>query len=245
MLAMDRPKSLDGDHLRDEKVKVLKAIPTFDPKDESKYILGQYTKSEDGSKPGYLDDDSVENKESRTGTFAEMVLTVDNDRWKGVPWILKSAKAIEEDICRVIVQLKHSDDDGNFESLYKDTKPTALVFELFEPKKVYFSINSRKPGFIGGPTRSKIMLDWDTEEAQKEGKSLDPYSVVIGEALRGRESNFVREDELEESWRIFTPFLHYQEENKGPKPTPYAYGSEGPEQFKEFEKRFGYTAGLQ
>jgi glucose-6-phosphate 1-dehydrogenase len=130
----------------------------------------------------------VENKESKTATFAEMVLKIDNERWQGVPWILKSAKAIEEDIMRVIVHLKPHEDSG-FTPLYEGTKPSALVFELFETKKVYFSINSRKPGFVGGPTRSKVVLDWDSEEAQKEGKSLDPYAVVIGEAIRGREEN--------------------------------------------------------
>lgn len=129
----------------------------------------------------------MENKESKTATFAEMVLKIDNERWQGVPWILKSAKAIEEDIMRVIVHLKPHED--SFTPLYEGTKPSALVFELFETKKVYFSINSRKPGFVGGPTRSKVVLDWDSEEAQKEGKSLDPYAVVIGEAIRGREEN--------------------------------------------------------
>jgi glucose-6-phosphate 1-dehydrogenase len=169
-------------------VKILKAIKTVDPKDESSYILGQYTKSSDGKKPGYTEDESVENKDSKTATFAEMALQIDNERWQGVPWILKSAKAIEEDIMRVIIHLKPSPNSG-FTSLYDGVKPAALVLELFETKKVYFSINSRKPGFVGGPTRSKLILDWDSPEMEKVGKSLDPYSVVIGEAIRGREEN--------------------------------------------------------
>ena len=169
-------------------VKVLKSIAAVDPKDKSSYILGQYTKSSDGKKPGYTEDESVENKESKTATFAEMVLKIDNERWQGVPWILKSAKAIEEDIMRVIVQLKPHKDSG-FSSLYEGTKPAALVFELFETEKVYFTINSRKPGFKGGPTRSRVVLDWNSEESKKDGSPLDPYAVVIGEALRGREEN--------------------------------------------------------
>lgn len=165
---------------------MLKSIPTFDPKDESSYVLGQYTKSSDGKKPGYTEDESVENKESKTATYAEMVLKIDNERWQGVPWILKSAKAIEEDIMRVIIHLKP---EPNFQPLHEGTKPAALVFELFETKKVYFAINSRKPGFVGGATRSKVVLDWDSDEVKKVGTSLDPYAVVIGEAIRGREEN--------------------------------------------------------
>lgn len=111
---------------------MLKSIPTFDPKDESSYVLGQYTKSSDGKKPGYTEDESVENKESKTATYAEMVLKIDNERWQGVPWILKSAKAIEEDIMRVIIHLKP---EPNFQPLHEGTKPAALVFELFETKR--------------------------------------------------------------------------------------------------------------
>lgn len=244
MLASDKPESLSGDSIRDEKVKVLKAIATFDPDNTDNYILGQYTKSKDGKKPGYIEDESVENKESKTATFAELVLKIDNERWKGVPWIMKSGKAIEEDIMRVIVLLK-SPSDGPEASPVKDVKPATLTLELFETRKVYFTVNSRKPGFIGGPTRSRLMLDYDSEEVKKNGESLDPYAVVIGEALRGREENFVREDELMEAWRIFTPLLHHIESEKGPKPIKYEYGSEGPDGFKEFEKKLGYEAGCQ
>lgn len=89
---------------------------------------------------------------------------------------------------RVIVHLK-TPSDGFEASPVKDVKPAALTFELFETRKVYFTVNSRKPGFIGGPTRSRLMLDYDSDEVKKNGESLDPYAVVIGEALRGREEN--------------------------------------------------------
>ncbi len=87
ILAMEKPSSLDGDGIRDEKVKVLKAIK---PITEDDMFLGQYTGN--GDKPGYLDDETVENKQSKTATYAEMVLKIDNERWKGVPFILKSCK---------------------------------------------------------------------------------------------------------------------------------------------------------
>lgn len=98
LLAMEKPSSREGDGIREEKVKVLKAIS---PVTKDGVFLGQYTGN--GDKPGYLDDETVGNKESKTATYAQMVLKIDNERWKGVPFILKSCKgafifAVEMDI---------------------------------------------------------------------------------------------------------------------------------------------------
>ena len=88
LLTMERPLSFSAEDVRDEKVRVLKAIPSIQPKD---VIIGQYAKSLDGSKPGYKEDDTVP-KESRCPTFASMVAFVKNERWEGVPFILKAGK---------------------------------------------------------------------------------------------------------------------------------------------------------
>jgi len=88
LLAMDRPISFSAEDIRDEKVRVLKAMSPIEPKN---VIIGQYGKSLDGSKPSYKEDDSVP-KESRCPTFAAMVLYIRNERWDGVPFILKAGK---------------------------------------------------------------------------------------------------------------------------------------------------------
>lgn len=88
LLAMDRPISFSAEDIRDEKVRVLKAIPPISPKD---VIIGQYGKSLDGSKPSYKEDDTVP-KGSRCPTFCSMVAWVKNERWDGVPFILKAGK---------------------------------------------------------------------------------------------------------------------------------------------------------
>lgn len=91
MLAMEKPKSLEGDGFRAEKIKLLKAVK---PIDKSDIFLGQYIKN--GDKPGYTDDETIENKDSKTATYSEMVLRIDNDRWRGVPFILKSCKGVHD-----------------------------------------------------------------------------------------------------------------------------------------------------
>lgn len=88
LLAMERPISFSAEDIRDEKVRVLRGMPPIEPKN---VIIGQYEKSLDGSKPGYKEDDTVP-KESRCPTFASMVAYIKNERWDGVPFILKAGK---------------------------------------------------------------------------------------------------------------------------------------------------------
>jgi glucose-6-phosphate 1-dehydrogenase len=88
IIAMEKPITLDSEDIRNEKVKVLRCIK---PLKLSDVILGQYTKSADGKEPGYLDDQTVP-KGSKTPTYAAAVFYVHNERWEGVPFILKCGK---------------------------------------------------------------------------------------------------------------------------------------------------------
>jgi glucose-6-phosphate 1-dehydrogenase len=96
LLAMERPISFSSEDIRDEKVRVLRAMDAIEPKN---VIIGQYGRSLDGSKPGYLEDDTVP-KESRCPTFCALVAYIKNERWDGVPFILKAGKGMSStDIC--------------------------------------------------------------------------------------------------------------------------------------------------
>ena len=88
LLTMERPISFGAEDVRDEKVRVLRAMPTIEPKN---VIIGQYGKSIDGTKPGYKEDDTVP-KESRCPTFCALVAYIKNERWDGVPFIFKAGK---------------------------------------------------------------------------------------------------------------------------------------------------------
>lgn len=85
---MERPISFSAEDIRDEKVRVLRGIDAIEPKN---VIIGQYGKSLDGSKPAYKEDDTVP-KDSRCATFCAMVAYIKNERWDGVPFILKAGK---------------------------------------------------------------------------------------------------------------------------------------------------------
>lgn len=91
LIAMERPISTDAEAIRDEKVKVLKCIPPISVNDA---LLGQYVAA--NGKPSYLDDETIKNKDSLTPTFAALVLFIQNERWEGVPFVLKAGKALNE-----------------------------------------------------------------------------------------------------------------------------------------------------
>ena len=95
---MERPISFSAEDIRDEKVRVLRGMPAIEPKN---VIIGQYEKSLDGSKPGYKEDDTVP-KDSRCPTFASMVAYIKNERWDGVPFILKAGKG---EYCNIAIKL--------------------------------------------------------------------------------------------------------------------------------------------
>ncbi|KAJ1343757.1 glucose-6-phosphate 1-dehydrogenase [Batrachochytrium salamandrivorans] len=149
-----RSLHLSAEDVRDEKVKVLRAIQPLTVDD---MILGQYTKSADGREPGYLDDPTVP---------------------QGVPFILKCGKALDEQKTEIRIQFK---DVAN--NLYSDIARNELVIRV-QPREAV------------------------------EIKIPDAYESLILDALKGDKSNFVRDDELDAAWKIFTPVLHAIEEGK-------------------------------
>lgn len=127
-------------------------------------------------------------------------------------------QAIEEDALRIVIQFKQAEN-----SLYPSTDPNELVIELYE-KKVYFKVNSKKPTMDGGIVRPEMVLDYETKFDGLDAPQ--PYEFVIREVLKGNQKSckwlifavasvevsicaicltVVRQDELEEEWRIFTP----------------------------------------
>jgi len=125
LVGMEHPVSLNSEHVRDEKVKLLRCVPPIEIDD---VVVGQYTKSEDGSKPSYLDDKGVP-QDSTTPTFALAVLHVNNERWNGVPFILKCGKALNERKAEIRIQF-HEPCNSLYPSLEKARYIDKLTFEL-------------------------------------------------------------------------------------------------------------------
>ncbi|CAO3590599.1 unnamed protein product [Absidia cylindrospora] len=230
LIAMERPISTDSEAIRDEKVKVLKCIKPIKMDDA---LLGQYVSNQEG-KPGYLDDDSLKNKASQTPTFAALALFIENERWEGVPFVLKAGKALNEAKVEVRIQFKNV--PGN---LYDDTARNELVIRIQPKESVYMKFNSKQPGLSYQTIQTDLDLSY--HDRYTDLAIPDAYESLILDVLRNDHSNFVRDDELEASWKIFTPLLHAIDDPKQKLPlVTYPYGSRGPLELNDFIEKFGY-----
>jgi glucose-6-phosphate 1-dehydrogenase len=260
IVAMERPVSFSAEDVRDEKVKVLRAIK---PVDYNETIIGQYSAA--NGKPGYKDDDTVP-KDSVNPTFACTVLYVNNQRWEGVPFIMKAGKALNEQKTEVRIQYKDVT-----QGIFKDIARNELVIRVQPGEAVYLKMNTKAPGLEMKSVPTEMDLTY--KRRFSDLNIPEAYEALILDAFKGDHSNFVRDDELDHSWKIWTPLcvfvpfcfvacalwfvyseltiricwlsyllpayrLHYIRDQK-PTPVTYEYGSRGPKELDEFVKKYG------
>ncbi|CAH9089387.1 unnamed protein product [Cuscuta europaea] len=224
LFAMEPPISLDAEDVRNEKVKVLRSMRPLQLED---VIIGQYKGHSKGIKsyPGYTDDPTVP-KDSITPTFAALALFINNARWDGVPFLMKAGKALHTKRAEIRVQFRHV--PGN---LFKknfgtdlDKATNELVLRLQPDEAIYLKINNKIPGLGMRLDRSDLNLLY---KAKYRSEIPDAYERLLLDAIEGERRLFIRSDELDAAWALFTPLLKEMEEKKiGPE--MYPYGSRGP-----------------
>ncbi|KAJ3129674.1 Glucose-6-phosphate 1-dehydrogenase [Nowakowskiella sp. JEL0407] len=226
IIAMEKPVSLDAEDVRNEKVKVLRCIAPLKKEDT---LLGQYVT--DGKTPGYQDDPTVPNG-SKTPTFAIGTLYIENERWDGVPFILKCGKALDN--AKAEIRIQFQDVAGK---IYDDIARNELVIRVQPDEAVYMKMMTKMPGLSSGTTISELDLSYN--KRFKELVIPDAYESLILDVLKGDKSNFVRDDELDAAWKIFTPILH-EIDAGGLTPEPYVFGTRGPKSLDSFVQKHGY-----
>ncbi|XP_037069803.1 glucose-6-phosphate 1-dehydrogenase-like isoform X2 [Pollicipes pollicipes] len=232
LAAMEKPCSSTADDIRDEKVKVLKCTRELELKD---VVLGQYVGDPDGegeAKMGYLDDPTVP-KGSVTPTYASAALFIDNERWEGVPFIVRCGKALNERKAEVRIQFR----DVAGDIFRGQCLRNELVIRVQPGEAVYIKMMTKKPGMTFDMEETELDLTYGAR--YKNLKLPDAYERLILDVFCGSQMHFVRSDELAEAWRIFTPLLHTIEREK-PKPVPYKFGSRGPKEGDELSQRMGF-----
>ncbi|XP_052206008.1 glucose-6-phosphate 1-dehydrogenase, chloroplastic-like isoform X2 [Diospyros lotus] len=224
IFAMETPVSLDAEDIRNEKVKVLRSMR---PLQLENVVIGQYKSHTKGgvTYPGYIDDNTVP-KGSLTPTFAAAALFIDNARWDGVPFLMKAGKALHNKRAEIRVQFRHV--PGN---LYNrnfgtdlDQATNELVIRVQPDEAIYLKINNKVPGLCMRLDRSNLNLLY----AARYSKEIpDAYERLLLDAIEGERRLFIRSDELDAAWSLFTPVLKELEEKKII-PEYYPYGSRGP-----------------
>eukprot|EP00794_Sanderia_malayensis_P006121 gene6121-6825_t len=232
LIAMEKPPTTNADDIRDEKLKVLKCMK---PLQLENMVLGQYVGDPEGQKDaihGYLDDPSVP-RDSKTPTFACAVGYVSNERWDGVPFILKCGKALNERKGEIRTQFREVPGD----IFSGQCQRNELVIRVQPDEAVYCKMMTKKPGMHIDPVETELDLTYI--DRFKNINLPDAYDRLIMDVFCGSQLNFVRSDELREAWRIFTPVLH-QIEAESIKPLPYKFGTRGPQAADDLVKEHGY-----
>ena len=207
-LAMEPPVSFEPDRLRDEKVRVLRAIKPIDPE---RVIRGQFN--------GYLDEEGVA-EDSDTETYVALQLELDNWRWAGVPFNLRTGKMLKRKVTEVSLsfrQVPYNVFEGT------DAVPLgrdALVIRVQPDEGISLHLNIKKPG--PGLELDRATLDFDYERTFHT-PLVDAYELLLLEAMEGDHTLFTREDEVERAWEVLGPVL----EDRSPI-LPYEPGSWGP-----------------
>jgi glucose-6-phosphate 1-dehydrogenase len=233
LTAMEPPGHFDGKHIRDEKVQVLRNIPALAL---DHLVVGQYTGAERAGKriAGYTEDANVPDG-SRTPTFAAAVLRVHNRRWDGVPFYIRAGKALGERMTEI--RIRFQDVPGRmFERLGCAPEANALVIRVQPDEAINLRIVNKVPGV--GMALGVGNLDLQYKSAFEE-LIPDAYEDLLLDVMQGEKSLFIRRDELEAAWDIFTPALHALDA-RAVQPEPYVFGSNGPDAAQALAERHGF-----
>ncbi|CAH9112840.1 unnamed protein product [Cuscuta europaea] len=229
LFAMETPVSLDAEDIRNEKVKVLRSMR---PLQLDNVVIGQYKGHTKGgvAYPGYTDDKTVP-KDSLTPTFAAAAIFIDNSRWDGVPFLMKAGKALHTRSAEIRVQFRHVPGNlynKNFGSDL-DRATNELVIRVQPDEAIYLKINNKVPGLGMKLDRSNLNLLYSTRcfDNRYSKEIPDAYERLLLDAIEGERRLFIRSDELDAAWSLFTPVLKELEEKKIV-PEYYPYGSRGP-----------------
>lgn len=225
LIAMEPPCSLDANDIRDEKVKVLKTLRPISPHEIStKTVRAQYTagSSMGESVPGYLDG---EIKESNTETYAAMRVDIDNWRWNGVPFYIRSGKRMQKRNSEVVIQFKtmpHSIFEKSNQAALVDNK---LVIKLQPEESIELRLMNKIPGLSETMQLQEVNLELNAPHTFK--RKSDAYERLILDVIRANATLFMRLDEVEAAWRWADPILEGWENSLVPM-KKYTAGTDGP-----------------
>ncbi len=225
LLCMEPPVDFSADEVRDEKVKVLRAIhPPSEDEVASMAVRAQYTRGNVAGveAPGYLEEQGVP-EDSRTETYAALRLEVDNWRWAGVPMYLRTGKRLARKVTEIAVTLKPvphlAFSDGS-----QGVRPNVLVLTVQPNEGVSLSIGAKIPGtrMAIRPVQMEFLYG-----SAFMSQSPEAYERLILDAMRGDATLFTRNDEVESQWRLIDPIIAAWENDTAPL-EQYEAGAQGP-----------------
>jgi glucose-6-phosphate 1-dehydrogenase len=236
LTAMEPPSVFEADRVRDEKVKVFRSIRRFNLRRLKDCIaLGQYDKGKvEGVRvPSYRDEPGV-SPDSTTPTYAAMKIFIDNWRWNGVPFYLRSGKRLKERKAEISIHYRQIPHMMFSEQLESEIEANTLILRIQPEEGINLLFQTKNPG-------SKVCLNPVLMEfSYPEGFELMSYERVLLDCMQGDKMLFVREDGVHETWRLLTPLLEkLKVQSSSLKLSNYGAGSQGPEEADKLIERDG------
>ncbi len=218
LVAMEPPASFNAEALRNEKVKVLSAIPKMSEEEILRYtVRAQYR--------GYRQEKDVA-PDSNTPTYAALRLFINNWRWQGVPFYLRSGKRLAQKQTRIVIHFKEPPLSMFPLPPGKTMNPNLLVLSIQPDEGIHLRFEVKAPDTLA-ETRS-VNMEFDYAKAFGLSAVPEAYERLLLDAIQGDASLFTRADESEMAWALLAPILHVWEQKDQPALVFYEPGSEGP-----------------
>ncbi len=227
-IAMEPPVNLEAESIHNEKIKVLKALrPITAHNVDEKTVRGQYTAGYLKGKavPGYLEEEGADT-ESTTESFVALRVDIDNWRWAGVPFYLRTGKRLQGKRTEIVVyfkQLPHN----IFSDSFRELPPNKLIIHLQPNEGVEIEMLNKIPGIDEHIKLQKTKLDLSFSETFKKSRIFGGYEKLVLEAMRGNPTLFLSREEIEQAW-AWVDSIQDAWHNFNAVPKPYAAGTWGP-----------------
>lgn len=236
LIAMEPPAKLHPDEIHYEKVKVLRSLRPLDPKNVNDYFVrGQYDKGEiDGLAVDRYRDSNGVDEDSNTETLVAGKFMIDNFRWAGVPFYIRTGKRMAKKSTEIVIQFKDLPIN-----LYKDKgdtiDPNLLVIRVQPDEGITLHLNAKKTDYE--TTSTPISMHYN--KADEDGESPEAYEVLLNDCLNGDSTSFVHSDEVALSWKFIDVITDVWAKEKADFPN-YTSGTNGPDQADQLLAKDGF-----
>jgi glucose-6-phosphate 1-dehydrogenase len=225
--AMEPPVSLAAEDIRNKKVDVLKSVRPFTKKDiAANVVRGQYGEGTiDGKKQAAYRQEKNVNPRSNTETFVALKLYIDNWRWQGVPFYLRTGKCLERTTSVIVIQFKPVPHNLFSDKVMSDQRPNQLIISIQPEMETTLLFHAKEPG-----VRLQIKpveMDFTYKESYSTPVP-EAYETLLLEVLEGNAAMFMRADQVEEAWKVITPITEAWKKEAPPRFPNYEPGSWGP-----------------
>jgi glucose-6-phosphate 1-dehydrogenase len=239
LTAMEPPGSLRADAIRNEKMKVLETVHPLLGADIDRYVVrGQYGPGRIGGREfeAYRQEPRVK-PDSTTETFVALRFTLDNWRWAGVPFYLRSGKCLPTRVSEIAIQFRQVPQILFRAAAQTGIEPNVLVLRIQPDEGASLTMASKTPGLQGDLQTVEMDFHYGTSFG---GSSPEAYERLLYDVMLGDQTLFMRADEVEAAWGLMTPLLEHWEAHKVEALPTYAAGTWGPQAAEALLAADGY-----